>query len=440
MASILRAVVVQSDAAARAALKRVLAGIPSVTVVGEFASVSMAVLEAPAGRPDVAIVDVGGPEMARLFTEGVSKGPLYPQTLDGPGGTPGPSRPVALLGELQAVLAVEQLTRALAETAIIATGPRVSADFVIRVIRAGAVEFLEEPVERADLIGALGKVTRFRGQSGPARTSGRITAVFSPKGGLGVTTVATNLAVCLTQSGRRSTLLAEFDHRASDVVTFLNLRPTYSVVDAVRNIERMDESFLRALLVRHESGLWVLPAPAQVDPAPLPAGEVEASLAIAASHFDQVVLDLRHDWDPATVAALAVADTLLFLTSLNVSALRAGAAGLAALDGFGVDRSKVRLVLMREGAPEDVMIEQAQDLLGMPITWKVPNDYSVAVSAMNAGRPVVSGAARSKLARNLGQLAATLAPRASRGGDPARPSGATTFLRQAWIPRLFGVG
>src|SRR5439155_12925705 len=112
----------------------------------------------------------------------------------------------------------------------------------------------------AELRTALEKLIRFRHHAAPARPAGSIISVFATKGGLGATTVATNLGVALARASSDDTLLIEMDSRQSEVTTFLNLRPAYSFGDAVRNIERMDESFLRGLLTRHESKLWVLPA------------------------------------------------------------------------------------------------------------------------------------------------------------------------------------
>ena len=127
---------------------------------------------------------------------------------------------------------------------------------------------------------------------GSERKPGRVTAVFATKGGVGVTTVATNLAVCLAQR-EASTLLIDLDARQSDVATFLNLRSSYSVLDAFENVGRMDESFLRGLLVRHSSGLWVLPGPSRIERIQFGAEPVRVGIEIMRSHFDHVIVDLR---------------------------------------------------------------------------------------------------------------------------------------------------
>src|SRR6266511_613059 len=228
--SVLRAVLVDSDAVARAATRRLLVDIPTVTLVGEYSGLAEALLHAAATRPDLLVVEVDADES--------------------PAASP-------------AVTAIEQLARKLPETAILATGHGVAAELVIRVLRAGALEFLRRPVERVDLVAALEKLAPFRGSATP-RNPGRITSIFAAKGGLGATTLAINLGVSMAERAEGKTLLVELDTRQSDIVTFLDLRPSYSILDVVENIGRMDESLL-GLLTRHASGLWTVPGPTRLE-------------------------------------------------------------------------------------------------------------------------------------------------------------------------------
>ena len=384
--SSLRTVIVDSDADSAAALKRILAASPSVVVVGEFVNARQAAHEAPARRPDLVIVEVDETGPASVAEQ-----------------------PAWVIGSL---------TRALPGAAIFAMGQSTSADFVIEVIRAGALEFIRRPVERDDLISALEKVVRLRRGATVARHQGRITSVFSTKGGLGVTTMATNLAVCLAERAQGNTILVDLDTRQSDVSTFLNLQPSYSILDALENLERLDESFLRGLVTKHSSGLAILPGPSRMERSHLAAEQVQAGLAVIRAHFDHIVLDLKHDMDPATIAALEASDTILFLTGLNVSALRSGAAALAAFRHLGLSLQKLKLVVMREGTGNDVTIKHAREALGLPIHWRTPSDYPTVVAAINKGTPVVTASPRSKVARNLRELAEQLA----RGPRPAAES------------------
>jgi len=390
MSSPLRTVIIEPDEATRAGIRRILAGLASIVVAAEYTDVSQAFLAAPAHRADTLIVGIG-----------------------------------------EDAAPIEHLARSMPDAAILAVGPVTSAELVIKAIRAGAIEFLRRPVERGDLAAALEKLMRARRGVVPQRRSGRVMSVFSTKGGLGATTLAINLAVCLAERPAKQTLLLELDCRPSDVATFLDLRPSYSVLDALDNISRLDESFLQGLLAKHDSGLSVLPGPVKMERAHLDAEHVQAVIEILRSHFDDVVLDLRHDLDPGTIAGLEASDSILYLTSPNVAALRSSAAGLAALRHLGLDLRRVRAVLMREGTGADVTLKHASEALQIPIYWKTPSDYGAAVDAINHGRPVVTASPRSKIAVNLRQLSATLGTAAA----PEREAKRASLLRLAWSPR-----
>jgi pilus assembly protein CpaE len=394
MTALLRTIIIDSDEDSRASLQHILAGTASV-IVGEFRNIPEALRTAPAYRPDVIVVEI--PLEQGRIGDGASS-------------------------------SIEHLARVLPDAAILVTGPTQSAHLVIQVMRAGAVDYVARPVKQEDLKAALEKVARSRPGLAVQQPSGRVISVFSAKGGAGVTTVATNLAVCWAQRSSGRTILVDLDTRQSDIATFLNLRSQYSVYDAFENIGRMDESFLRRLLAEHASGLWVLPGPAPMEHVKLRPEQVQAGIEILRPYFDQIILDLPHDLDATTVAALEASDTIFFLVSQNVSALRLGTAGIGALRHLGMDLQKVRLVLMRERTGEDVTLKQVREMLGVPIHWKMPSDYSTVVTAINNGEPLVTALPRSKIAKNLRQLSDSLADQ-----QPAIPS----EKRSAWLARAF---
>jgi pilus assembly protein CpaE len=388
MSSVLRTVLVDSDPESLATLRRVLAATPATVVVGEFPDVDQALLEGPARNPDLLIVEI--------------------------------PRHLAAQSPDAATAVVETVAQSLSNTAILVTGPTMPADVVIRLLRAGAVEYLTRPVERADLLAALDKLARFHRGSAPERRLGRMTSVFSTKGGLGVTTVATNVAVALAERTSERVLLIDLDSHQSDVATFLNLRTTYSVLDAFENVGRMDESFLRGLLVRHGSGLWVLPGPQRMERIQFGAEPVRIGLEVMRSYFDHIVLDLRHDLDPGTLTALELSDTILFVTSLDVPAIRSAVAGLAAFRHVGVSAQRVKVVAMRPETAQDMTAKQLREALGLPVFWSIPNDYQAVMSSINTGSPVFAAAPRSKSAKSIRELAGWVGQQKPAGGRQER--------------------
>jgi pilus assembly protein CpaE len=399
MAVMLRTVIIDSDAESRALLRKTLATTPSVVVVSEYAEIRQAAVDLPGRRPDLVIVELPGDVADR------------------------------------AIQAIHEVAELVPDAAIFATGQATSAEFVIQVIRAGAAQFLSRPVERDDVLTALDKLSRGRRAPTAPRMSGRIISVFATKGGLGATTLATNLAVCLAGKRPDRTLLVDFDTRQSDVRTLLSVRSPYSVLDALENLERMDDAYLRGLLTRHESGLMVLPGPAKIERTAPSTEQIQAALEILRSHFVHVVADLRHDFDLGTLATLEASDTVLFLTGPTVSGIRSAAAGIAAFRSFGLNLNKVKVVLMREDTGGDVTLKHVREALGVPVFWKTPSDYQAVVSAINTGEPVVTASPRSKVSKNLRELADLLAT-ASKAGVEHAEKPMSLLGRLVWTPRV----
>lgn len=393
MVSMLKVVLIDSDAESRAGLRRMLIR-AHATVVAEYETVAEAAVSAASHRPDVAIVEVTDNESA---------------------------------SDVATIRTLDRLTRALPDTAIFVTGPINSAEFVIQVMRAGALEYLRRPVDEGELATALGKITRSRRVTPGTGRRADVISVFSGSGGVGVTTLAISLAVALAENSSKRVLLLELDTRPSDVMTFLDIRPPYSVADALHNIDRMDESFIQGLVVKYDNGLLVLTGPPRPEP-PYDAERVQMMLEILRTHFDYIVVDTRHDYDAATVAALDSSDTILLLAAPNVASVRSATAAIAALRQSGMDMTKIKPVISRERTGVDVDTKHVRETLGMPIFWATPNDYASTVSAINHGRPLMSGGSSSKLMGSVRGLAEKLAA----PSKAAKPAQAKSLLRRLW--------
>ena len=312
------------------------------------------------------------------------------------------------------------------DISVVAVGSGNSAELIIRAIRAGAIEFLKRPVSPPDLAKAIEKIWRIRRM--PTRRGGevgQVVSVYATKGGLGVTSLATNLAVCLAQKTPDRVLLVDLDLHQGSVTAFLNLKPTYSVQDVFGQPHRVDEAYLRGLVLRHASGLTVLPAPAAIEQARFTADQVTAGLEVIRAHFAHVVLDLPRDVGPGTIAALDQSDQILYVVGLNVPALRASANGLATLRSLGIDMRKVRVIVNRADARDEVTVKQAREVMALPIFWRAPNDYPTVVSSINEGTPFVLASPKSEIAKSLQKLSEGVA------GGKAHPEEAA-----GWLPSI----
>ena len=292
-------------------------------------------------------------------------------------------------------------------TAVIGTSPKAEPEIMLRAMRAGIQEFLVTPAEPKDLSAAVDRLMR-RTQS--TVEHGEVVAVYSAKGGLGTSTVATNLAYGFAKNhpGARPAL-ADLVIMGGDIRVQLNMNPSYDLGDLIQKIDRIDSELLNSLLTPTGDGIWVLPAP----DSPEAEEQVDANtIATIVQHLRQnflfTVLDCEHQLNERTLAALDAADRIVLVTQLSVSALRSTQRSIALCQRLGYSNEKICVVVNRFQSGEVLSPADAEDVLKAPIYFKLPNDYRVASGALTNGVPVAQFDPGSKLAWAYSQLAAKL--------------------------------
>lgn len=322
---------------------------------------------------------------------------------------------------------VEALRREYPEVPVIVVGPEGSPDLIVRSVRAGANEYVLRPKLDPTLVQALGRA--LKGQGG-GRGSGKVIAVYGAKGGLGSTTVAVNLAYALSQldSGTRVALV-DLVVQGGDLRVFLSVKPRYTIKDLVERADKLDAAELDSLLHRVGDRLWVCPDPNLQEEAELIDGtRVARVLERLAESFQYVVLDCSHTLNDATLAALDFADTVLVLTELRLPAVRSLQRTLDLLSRLGYPAQKIAVVVNRYGSVADLNVSDLQDVIAVPVTATLPNDYRVTIQATARGRPVHELDPRSKIARGLTTLAAQL---------NGAPVGAGRRSGRSWLRGVF---
>jgi pilus assembly protein CpaE len=288
---------------------------------------------------------------------------------------------------------------------------------MLRAMRAGIQEFLVSPPDPKDLAAAVDRLMR-RTQS--ATENGEVIAVYSSKGGLGVSTVAANLACGFAKNhpGARPAL-ADLVVGAGDIRVFLNLNPSYDLGDLIAKIDRIDGELLNSLLTPTASGVWVLPAPDR----PESDEQVDANtIATVIQHLRQnflfTVLDCEHQLNDRTLAALDAADRVVLVTHLSVAALRSTQRTINLCRRLGYPNEKLAIVVNRYQSGEVLSPSDAEDVLKAEIYFKLPNDYRVASGALTNGVPISEFEPTSKLAWAFTQLSAKLG-----GGQAVKSNG-----------------
>jgi pilus assembly protein CpaE len=274
---------------------------------------------------------------------------------------------------------------------VLISGGARDPDLILRSQRAGASEFLPSPLERKALLDSIHRIWRRLAPEahGTARRRGQVFPFLCTKGGCGATTVATNLAVSLARRGH-STLLLDLDLSAGDVALLLNLQPTFSVVDVVQNLHRLDRELFSGMTLKHASGLEILPARENLDQAAaVGPAQIAQVLKFMKEQFDCVVINTRNATDALAQAAVNEADLVHVVSCLDLLSLRRAQWALHRMAQSGVSRDLIRLVISRYEKNPYISLEEAEKLLDLKIAWTIPADPRTVHEALNEGVPFV---------------------------------------------------
>ena len=290
------------------------------------------------------------------------------------------------------------------EIAVITASSDSSAALILRSMRSGAHEFLSLPIVADEFNTVVERIRelRLRDES-TSKKHGRVVAVFSGKGGSGVSFVATNLAASMD----RPTLLADLNLQAGDVASFLGMDPKYSVVDFVHNRSRLDDSLINSFLSVHSSRLALLAAPPEAHEAEdVKPQDVTEILHLLRQRYECIVLDLPHTFDPATVAALDVADDILVVMTMDIPGIRSTNRANKVFNRLSYSKSKVHVVVNRWSKNIDVQLQKVEAHLDERILGFIPNDYRKVMDSINLGQPLVESDPTSKITLEIKRIAA----------------------------------
>jgi pilus assembly protein CpaE len=307
-----------------------------------------------------------------------------------------------------AIERIGQLSSRFSQVSIFATSTDKSSDTILKVMRAGATEYLLRPVSNTDLTFALQKIGRLRLIKPAEDESGRVITVFSPKGGAGVTTIAINLATNIHDITGESTVLVDLDLNAGDVTTFLNMKPSYTISDVTMNISRLDRNFLQGIIAKHESGISVLAEPQKIEEGvSISSSEIKKVLSLLKSMFKYIIIDAE-TISERTMTAIEMSDMIMLVFFMSLPSIKNMQRHLKYFDRINLGKDRVKLIANRYLKKSDITIEDTEKALNYPIFWTLPNDYDTSMTCLNKGVPINEGAPRSQLNISMKDLAKSI--------------------------------
>jgi pilus assembly protein CpaE len=420
MADKIRVLIVDDILETRDHLSKLLGFETDIEVVGTAASGQDALTTAASLTPDVVLMDINMPDM------------------DG-------------------IAATERLATEVPTAAVVMMSVQGEADYLRRSMLAGAREFLVKPFSSDELTSSIRQVyTREReklsritvqpaaslvpsgGQSGGAsqedRQPGRVVAVFGPKGGVGRTTLAVNLAVAAATELGQQTCLVDGSFQFGDVGVLLNLNPkNKSIADLIPELESGEPESLDTFVINHSAGIRVLLAPPTPEMAELitPAG-AKAIVEGLRRDNDLVVVDCMSTFNDTTLAILDQADVVLTMLSLEITSIKNIRLFLEVAEQLGYESDKVRLVLNRADSSLGIRVADVEHSIGRRVDHTIVSDGRSVVYALNRGVPFFLSNREAQVSQDILRLAEAVA--GTRAVEAAAPAAKTSQKKSlfAW--------
>ena len=324
---------------------------------------------------------------------------------------------------------VQQIAREMPMIAILAVSSRTDGPFILQTLRSGAREFLTQPIQFEELLGAIERVRNTApsfgvpgspdaGQ-GPAPKSStpsqcKVVSIVGSRGGVGTTSLAVNLGCSLAQDKDNKVVLVDIDLALGDSDVTLDILPSYTLADVAMNIAEIDQKFLKGALSRHESGLYVLPHPVQLDDVGLVTEEhLQRLISLLRAGHTHVLLDLSKSFRSTDFVALQAADVILLVAQLELTSIRNCGRLINMMNNIEGLADKVHLIMNRVGGDDQqISMDRAEQTVERRVFWQLPNDAKAVLGSRNAGRPLVSFAPKSKICQAIGQLALVISGKA----------------------------
>jgi len=341
--------------------------------------------------------------------------------------------------DMDGITATEIISNTVPESPIIMMSVQGEQDYLRRSMLAGAREFLVKPFSADELINSirhvheLEKVRRARYApaapavaaaspvAAPSRDTGKIITFFSPKGGVGRTTIATNLAVALHQMTEKPVVLVDGSLPFGDIAVILNMSPkAKTIADLVGSFDNTDSDVLESILAQHSTGIKVLLAPPTPESTELITGaNIKHVLELLRERYAYIVVDTWPSFQEQAITMLDVADVILTLMTLEITSLKNVRVFMEIVEKLGYTEDKVQLVANRNDSSGGIKASDVEASLGRKIPHTIVSDGRTLVLAVNRGVPFVISHRDSQVAKDIFTLAGKLSGAAEAAAVPA---------------------
>lgn len=288
---------------------------------------------------------------------------------------------------------------------LIVLGPADDPEAMRLAMRAGASDYISQPLQQSDLISALERVAEQLKDKSSER--GQLVTVVNSKGGSGASFVATNLAYALHRKKNTRSILVDFDLQFGGLSRYFDLSPKRGLVEALDATEDMDEVSVEAYITSHQSGVRMLAAPTErlLLSRDAPVGQVDALMQILLRNNDYVIADLPRRIDMLSATVLEHSDQILMMVQPSLAHIHDAARMLQLVTKeLAVPTNRLRVVVNRLTKNSLITTEDIKSALKIEQITEIPNQYKLVSESVDSGIPLMQSSKSSAAGKALQRL------------------------------------
>lgn len=316
---------------------------------------------------------------------------------------------------MDGIRATQAITEEGVEASVIMMSIQGEGEYIKRAMSAGARDYVVKPFGVNELVDTVKRVygkdmskRKRTVTTAVSKVDTKIISVFSTKGGVGKTTVATNLAVALSNQTGKKVALLDFDLQFGDIAICLNLYVKNSMTELVKDLNNIgqDTGLVEEYLLSHYSGVKVLAAPIRPEYAEYVTSEhIGRIIEYLKGRYDYMIIDTSHGFSDTVITALDMSDMILYVSTLDLPSIKNTKNGLEVMKSLNYPKDKVRIVVNKSNETFGVNHSDFESALGESIWEMIPDDVASVTVSVNNGHPLVSHRRSSPVSKKLYKLA-----------------------------------